>query len=152
MTRTPFAEQLTAHLYNRRWSMSDLAERAGLHHSTISRVIDGSRPNPTRDTVDKIATALELSGAERTRLAAAAGYRTEPAVDPDLMRPIRRPRLDFPPPPGVEDYATLLNRLTAHHADRAAGDADPAPPPEPPAGLPYPVRLDLARRMKEAAR
>jgi transcriptional regulator with XRE-family HTH domain len=57
----------------RRVSQSKLAERADFDHSYVSRLESGARM-PTRDAVERLATALTLSQTEEDGLLAAAGF------------------------------------------------------------------------------
>lgn len=57
----------------RRVSQSKLAERAEFDHSYVSRLESGSRM-PTREAVERLATALELSQTEQDALLASAGF------------------------------------------------------------------------------
>ena len=57
----------------RRVSQSKLAQRAGFDHSYVSRLESGAR-TPTRDAVDQLATALELSGVQHDELLVSAGF------------------------------------------------------------------------------
>jgi len=52
-----FAVWLARHLRRRRISQRELARRAGLDHSTISRILDGSRA-PSWSTVQRIALVV----------------------------------------------------------------------------------------------
>ena len=54
-------------------SQSKLAERAEFDHSYVSRLESGAR-TPTREAVDRLATALGLARAEQDALLAAAGF------------------------------------------------------------------------------
>ena len=57
----------------RRVSQSKLAQRAGFDHSYVSRLESGAR-TPTRDAVDQLAQALELTGVQHDELLVAAGF------------------------------------------------------------------------------
>ena len=57
----------------RRVSQSKLAERADFDHSYVSRLESGARM-PTRDAVERLASALSLSQTEEDGLLAAAGF------------------------------------------------------------------------------
>lgn len=57
----------------RRVSQSKLAERAEFDHSYVSRLESGSR-TPTREAVERLAVALELTQGEQDGLLAAAGF------------------------------------------------------------------------------
>lgn len=58
----------------RRLSQGELGRRAGINHSAISRLEDGTRPNPLRGTVTALANALDATDGERFDLLASAGY------------------------------------------------------------------------------
>lgn len=68
-----FGVQLKGLREARRVSQSKLAERADFDHSYVSRLESGARM-PTRDAVERLAAALEVSGAEQDGLLAAAGF------------------------------------------------------------------------------
>jgi transcriptional regulator with XRE-family HTH domain len=57
----------------RRVSQSKLAERAEFDHSYVSRLESGAR-TPTREAVERLAGALELSQFDQDSLLAAAGF------------------------------------------------------------------------------
>jgi transcriptional regulator with XRE-family HTH domain len=57
----------------RKVSQSKLALRAGFDHSYVSRLESGAR-TPTRDAVDQLATALELTGIQHDELLVSAGF------------------------------------------------------------------------------
>ncbi len=58
---SPFSEWLRIRLKARKMSQRQLAERSGIHHSTISRLVSGER-SPTLDTVTKLADVLGADG------------------------------------------------------------------------------------------
>jgi transcriptional regulator with XRE-family HTH domain len=68
----------------RGWSKADLAKRARLDPSSITRFEQGSR-HPDRDTVLLLAETMALPLAHRDRLLASAGYRSELWDDPLLV-------------------------------------------------------------------
>ncbi len=68
----------------RGWSKADLAKRAGLDPSSITRFEQGSR-HPDRETVLMLAETMALPLADRDLLLAAAGYRSELWDDPLLV-------------------------------------------------------------------
>ena len=68
-----FGAQLKAMRESRRVSQSKLAERADFDHSYVSRLESGARM-PTRDAVERLALALQVSHAEEDGLLAAAGF------------------------------------------------------------------------------
>jgi len=69
--RSPFGTLLRDFRIAARLSQEALAERAGLSSAGISVLERGARRSPHRDTVALIASALELSAADRARLQAA---------------------------------------------------------------------------------
>jgi transcriptional regulator with XRE-family HTH domain len=79
-----FARQLERLRHERGWSKADLAKRADLDPSSITRFEQGAR-NPDRETVLQISDAMALPMVERDRLLAAAGYRSEIWDEPILI-------------------------------------------------------------------
>ncbi len=71
--KVEFGVQLKVLREARRVSQSKLAERADFDHSYVSRLESGARM-PTRDAVERLATALQASHAEEDGLLAAAGF------------------------------------------------------------------------------
>ena len=69
----------------RRISQSKLAERADFDHSYVSRLESGARM-PTRDAVERLASALTLSQSEEDGLLAAAGISTPRRFESALRR------------------------------------------------------------------
>lgn len=65
----------------RQLSKADLAKRADVDPSTITRFEQGKRA-PERVTILALAAAMTLPGADRDRLLAAAGFRSELWDDP----------------------------------------------------------------------
>ena len=83
-TEVEFA-RLLRHLRNERgWSKAQLANRAGLDPSSITRFEQGSRA-PERDTVLQLAAGMALPMHDRDSLLAAAGFRSELWDDPLLV-------------------------------------------------------------------
>ncbi len=80
-----FPRLLEALRMARSWSKADLAKRAGLDPSTITRLEQGTR-EPERETVVQLADAMALPMADRDRLLAACGYRSDTWDDPDLVQ------------------------------------------------------------------
>ena len=68
-----FGVQLKILREGRRVSQSKLAERADFDHSYVSRLESGARM-PTRDAVERLAAALQVSQGEEDALLAAAGF------------------------------------------------------------------------------
>ena len=73
LRKMEFGIQLKVLREARRVSQSKLAERADFDHSYVSRLESGARM-PTRDAVERLATALQLSHPEQDGLLAAAGF------------------------------------------------------------------------------
>lgn len=57
----------------RKVSQSKLAQRAGFDHSYVSRLESGAR-TPTREAVDQLASAMELTGVQHDELLVSAGF------------------------------------------------------------------------------
>ncbi len=68
----------------RGWSKADLAKRAGLDPSSITRFEQGNR-HPDRDTVLHLANTMSLPLVDRDLLLASAGYRSDLWDDPLLV-------------------------------------------------------------------
>jgi transcriptional regulator with XRE-family HTH domain len=73
MTTPTFGALLTAYRRRAGLSQSKLAERADLDTSYVSRLSTGDRV-PSRETVEALATALDLTDAETNQLRQAAGF------------------------------------------------------------------------------
>lgn len=82
LTFASLLEQLRA---SRGLSKKELADRAGVDPSSITRFEQGSRA-PERETVIELSTAMVLPLADRDRLLASAGFRSELWDDPDLVQ------------------------------------------------------------------
>ena len=81
---TDFGRHLERLRHERGWSKADLAKRAALDPSSITRFEQGAR-NPDRETVLQVSDAMALPMVERDRLLAAAGYRSEIWDEPLLI-------------------------------------------------------------------
>jgi len=68
----------------RGWTKADLAKRSRFDPSSITRFEQGARA-PERETVIQLADAMALPMADRDRLLAAAGFRSEIWDDPLLI-------------------------------------------------------------------
>lgn len=79
-----FAQQLERLRDERGWSKADLAKRAALDPSSITRFEQGAR-NPDRETVLQLSMAMALPMVERDKLLSAAGYRSEIWDEPLLV-------------------------------------------------------------------
>jgi transcriptional regulator with XRE-family HTH domain len=85
-----FSARLRRLLDERGWKQADLARAMDADRAGVSRLVNGLRA-PERETLEKIARALDLPPAETRRLYTAAGY--EPPTMPPTRRdasPIRR--------------------------------------------------------------
>lgn len=69
-----FGAELRRMRCEHRLSQSRLADRASLDHSYISRLESGARVEPSRDTIEALADAMELTPDERMRLLVASGF------------------------------------------------------------------------------
>lgn len=79
-----FARLLEGLREERGWTKADLAKRSGFDPSSITRFEQGVR-DPERETVLALADSMALPLADRDRLLAAAGYRSELWDDPLLL-------------------------------------------------------------------
>lgn len=70
---TTFGKALDAIRGRQGLSQTDLADRAEIDHSMISRCRSGER-TPSRETVERLADALDASPTDRARLLITAGY------------------------------------------------------------------------------
>jgi transcriptional regulator with XRE-family HTH domain len=65
----PLATNLIANLKRecakKNISQVDLAERTGIHATTINRILNGHMTNPTLDLCEKLAAALEFDRPEK---------------------------------------------------------------------------------------
>lgn len=81
----PEFARLLQHLRGERgWSKAELANRAALDASSITRFEQGNR-SPERETVLQLADAMALPMRDRDGLLAAAGFRSELWDDPLLI-------------------------------------------------------------------
>ena len=81
---TNVARLLTQFRQERGISKAELAERTGMNPSSITRLEQGTR-DPERETILQLAEAMTLPMADRDRLLAAGGYRSEMWDDPLLI-------------------------------------------------------------------
>lgn len=79
-----FPELLIKFREERNFSKAELAKRAGLDPSSITRFEQGQRA-PERDSIVQIADAMVLPAMDRDRLLASAGFRSEIWDDPQLV-------------------------------------------------------------------
>lgn len=104
----------------RGWSKADLAKRSGLDPSTITRFEQGSRA-PERDTVLQIAEAMALPVADRDRMLAAAGFRSELWDDPMLVE-LAQALGDVSVPPEVKNEIRAIVRMATNYARMHMGE------------------------------
>jgi transcriptional regulator with XRE-family HTH domain len=109
-----FARQLERLRDERGWSKADLAKKAELDPSSITRFEQGAR-NPDRDTVLQLAEAMALPLVERDRLLAAAGYRSEVWDDPLLVE-ISHLLADRDMPDEVRDEVRAVLKMAVAYA------------------------------------
>lgn len=83
-TQISVARLITRFREERGISKAELAERTGMNPSTITRLEQGSR-DPERETILQLSEAMMLPMADRDRLLAAGGYRSEMWDDPMLV-------------------------------------------------------------------
>lgn len=106
---TAFGRELALLREGREWSKADLAKRAGLDPSSITRFEQGSR-NPDRETVLLLATSMVLPAIDRDRLLAAAGYRSEVWDDPMLVE-LAHILADRTLPAGIRDQVRSVVQM-----------------------------------------
>ena len=80
-------------------TQEELASRAGLSAKAVSALERGERKRPYPHTIDALADALELSGAEREALIASAPKRSGMAFTPPARREDPVHTLPVPPTP-----------------------------------------------------
>jgi transcriptional regulator with XRE-family HTH domain len=115
-----FPSLLAAFREARAWSKADLAKRADLDPSTITRLEQGSR-KPDRDTVVQLADAMALPLADRDRLLAAGGYRSDTWDAPDLVQVAALLADPAVPPAARQDIRTMLRVAISHGRVARAG-------------------------------
>ena len=114
-----FPTLLAAYRAERGWSKADLAKRAGFDPSTITRLEQGAR-HPDRATVTQLAEAMALTLADRDRMLAACGYRSDTWDDPDLVQLATLLADRAIPEPVREEIRTML-RMAISHGKLARG-------------------------------
>ncbi len=115
-----FPRLLAAMREARSWSKADLAKRADLDPSTITRLEQGSR-KPDRETVVQLAEAMALPVADRDRLLAASGYRSDTWDDPQLIEIAALLADPSISPPLRQDIRTMLRVAISHGRMARAG-------------------------------
>jgi transcriptional regulator with XRE-family HTH domain len=113
---TAFGRLLAAYREELGWTKTQLAERAGLDPSSVSRLEGGSR-TPERSTIDTLAAAMKLTPVERERLLASADFRSDAWNDP-LMVELVELTLDPAVPPNVAADIRTLIRIAVEHGRR----------------------------------
>lgn len=113
---TEFGRLLAAYREELGWTKTQLAERAGLDPSSVSRLEGGSR-TPERGTIDTLAAAMKLTPVERERLLASADFRSDAWNDP-LMVELVELILDPAMPPDIAADIRTLIRIAVEHGRR----------------------------------
>jgi transcriptional regulator with XRE-family HTH domain len=113
---TDFGRLLTAFREARGWTKAQLAERAGLDPSSVSRFEAGTR-DPEPRTAVALAEALGLAPVERERLYAGAGVRS-PVWDDPLLAALAELWIDPAIPRDVADDLRTLVRVAVEHGRR----------------------------------
>lgn len=108
-----FARLLEQLRETRSLTKADLAKRAGVDPSTITRFEQGSRA-PERDTVMQLADAMVLPASERDTLLAAAGFRSSVWDDPQLVELVQL-MSDPEIPSRARDEARSVLRMAISH-------------------------------------
>ncbi|MGW1446935.1 ATP-binding protein, partial [Micromonospora sp. NPDC002411] len=125
--RTPLPELLREHRRAAGLTQAELASRAGVGVRTVRDLERGRAVRPQRTTVDLLAAALALAGADRAAfLAAARGSGTEPTRPDTTSTAIAVPSSDRPvslPPPVAligrdRDITELTAMLTVERGPR----------------------------------
>jgi transcriptional regulator with XRE-family HTH domain len=106
----------------RGWPQAKLAGEAGVDQSYVSRLEKGDRA-PERDTVLKLLDALEAPAAERERLLASVGFRSE-ALDDPLLSDLVGLLVDPDLPPETADEIKTIIRVAVAYGRRAATNSD----------------------------
>jgi transcriptional regulator with XRE-family HTH domain len=117
---TEFGRRLSAYREELGWTKTQLAERAGLDPSSVSRLEGGSR-TPEAGTIDLLAEAMKLTPLERERLLASAGFRSEAWDDPLIVELIELTLDPAVPRDVVADVRTLI-RVAVEHGRRGRAD------------------------------
>ncbi|MER3439371.1 MAG: XRE family transcriptional regulator [Chloroflexota bacterium] len=117
-TENAFGKLLEVYRAAKGWTKAQLAERAGLDPSAISRLESGQRV-PERQTVALVADALELSPLDRERLYAAAGYRSD-AWDDSLVAELVEVLADPAIPDEIKSEVRAVVRVALRYARLAA--------------------------------
>lgn len=124
-----FGDQLKQYRNRAGLTQRQLAEKAGLDFTYVSKIENGKVPPPTRDTVEALAKQLKLSDAEHLEFVALAG--TIP-IDMErwvvaqpraryLYRSLRERLRDLP----LDEQERLLEQIIAEvERERRPGDDD----------------------------
>jgi predicted ATPase/WD40 repeat protein/transcriptional regulator with XRE-family HTH domain len=86
--QTAFGDLVRRHRRERGWTQEELAERARLSRLAIQSLEAGRRQAPRRDTVQQLADALGLHGAERARFVAVARMQSQPHTQAGAEAPV----------------------------------------------------------------
>jgi transcriptional regulator with XRE-family HTH domain len=127
-TPTPepaFARLLAQYRTERGWSKADLAKRANLDPSTITRFEQGTRA-PERETVIMLGETMALPVVERDRLLAAAGFRSELWDDPLLVE-LANVLGDSTVPAGAKTEVRALVRMAISYCRLSSRESGAGP-------------------------
>ncbi len=136
---TEFGRRLTAYREELGWTKTQLADRAGLDPSSVSRLEGGSR-TPEPGTIHVLANAMKLTPVERDRLLASANFRSEAWNDPLIVELVELTLDPTLPREVAEDIRTLI-RVAVEHGRRARESGARRPAPDSPLRLPTSVRV-----------
>ena len=114
---TGFGRLLASYREVRKWTKTELAIRAKLDPSSVSRLEGGSR-TPELETIHGLAVALKLTPVERERLIASAGFRSEAWSDPLIVNLVEL-LLDPSVPQQTHDDLRTLVRVAVAHGEQA---------------------------------
>lgn len=93
---SPFGSMLDGHMRRGGWTQESLAAQSGVHHTFISKIINGHRM-PSRANAIAIGKALGLDADDQNRMLKAAGFSVKDASQPswltELMEVMDDPRL-----------------------------------------------------------
>lgn len=124
MVRLQFVNWLNEQLSERGWSQRELARRARLSHTSIARVVDGSR-NPSADFVASVARALGERPESLFRLAGLlpAYHGTE---DEQAIQELEEVWRELSPEERRQVYQYAMWRLNEQKRPSAAGESPSA--------------------------
>jgi transcriptional regulator with XRE-family HTH domain len=116
-----FGQLLTELREVRGWTKTQLAERAGLDPSSVSRLEAGFRA-PEPRTVEVLVKALGISPVEHERLLARAGFRSLAWNDPMMVELVEL-LVDPTVPAEIASDLRILVKVAVEHGKRAASNS-----------------------------